>query len=149
MNNKKKARLVWTNEENELLKQIYSHSTNTELLELFPRFNNKQIRYKARSFKLEKLDDVKQKDKQYNIDRMIGDSAWTDEERKLMKENYELMGAQGMAKLLPHRTVAAISSESVRLGLNTKQEAIWQLKNLTVSDTDVFSIDVSFERVDR
>lgn len=139
----------WTEDEVEKLKQVYSHSTNEELLKLFPQFNMRQIRYKARSLKLEKLEDIKKKDLKQRVSKMLGDSEWTEEEERLLEENYNMLGSVGMIKLLPNRTQQAISSKAQKMGLTTEYEAIWEAKDVRISQDDVFSISVLFERVDR
>lgn len=137
----------WTDEEIDKLKQIYSHSTNEELEEIFPQFTMRQIRYKARNLGLEKLEDVKKKDNRQRISKMIGESAWTKEEEVIMEENYPILGSTGMLKLLPGRTQEAISSKAIKMGLSTTKEDVWRTKEATISKDDVFSISITFERV--
>lgn len=137
----------WTKEESERLKKVYSHSTNEELLEMFPRFTLRQIRNKARSLNLKKLDDIKQKDKEAHLAKMIGDREWTEEEENLLEEKYYILGAKGMTRYLPHRTQKAIAAKARKMGLTTEQGAVWKMTDVSISKDDVFSIDVSFERV--
>lgn len=139
----------WTEEEVELLKNIYSHSTNDDLIQIFPRFDLRKIRYKARSLGLEKLKDIKQKDKEANISKMLGESEWTDGEIKILTENYETMGGKGLTKLLPNRTRSSIVSKALKMGLSTEREASWVNTDMKFSANDIFSVKVTFERVDR
>lgn len=141
--------LVWTDEEVDLLKKVYADLSNKELLEMFPRFDIRRIRNKARRLGLEKTDEAKEKDKQERIEKLIGDSIWTDEEIRILKENYEVMGAKGLMKLLPNRTRMAIATKALKLGLITNQEAQWVNTDVKFSADDVFSIQVTFERIDR
>lgn len=137
----------WTKEETEKLKQVYSHSTNKELEEMFPRFTIRQIYMKARYMGLEKLKDVKEKDIEHKVSNMIKDREWSEEEERLLEENYKILGSTGMKKLLPNRTREAISSKALKMGLSTTKEHIWMAKDVSISKDDVFSINVTFERV--
>jgi hypothetical protein len=139
----------WSTEETELLNEVYSHSTNEELLQLFPRFDLRKIGYKARSLGLEKLDDVQEKDKEEKLSKMLGDSEWTDDEVKILLDNYETMGGKGLIKLLPNRTKLSITSKASKMGLSTEKEAIWVNTDVKFSSEDIFSIQVTFERIDR
>ncbi|MBL4951124.1 hypothetical protein JK635_02565 [Neobacillus sp. YIM B02564] len=147
---KENSKMVrWNDEEIELLKKVYKHSTNDELLQLFPRFDLRRIRYKARTLGLEKSNDIKNKDKEEQVSKMLGDSEWTDEEVKILIENYELMGGKGLTKLLPNRTRLSITSKASKMGLTTEREARWVNTGVKFSNEDIFSIQVTFERVDR
>jgi hypothetical protein len=147
---KENAKMVrWNDEETELLKSVYSHSTNEELLGLFPRFDLRRIGYKARNLGLEKLEDIKEKDKEEQISKMLGDTEWTNDEVEILLENYETMGGKGLTKLLPNRTKLSITSKASKMGLSTEREAIWVNTDIKFSSEDVFSIQVTFERIDR
>jgi hypothetical protein len=147
---KENSKMVrWSNEETELLKEVYPHSTNEELLKLFPRFDLRRIGYKARNLDLEKLEDVKEKDKEEQLSKMLGDSEWSDDEVKILLENYEMMGGKGLTKLLPNRTKLSITSKASKMGLSTEKEATWVNTDVKFSSEDVFSIQVTFERIDR
>lgn len=93
--------LMWTDEENALLTQVYPTIKNTELPALFPKRSKQAIvTHATRDLQLRKID------------------TWTDLEIEILKQNFTELGVENIAKLLPNRTTAAINSKACHLGLS-------------------------------
>jgi len=137
----------WTSDEVALLKQLYPYNTNEFIQSKINRFSTKEIRRKANSLNLNKLDDVKALEKEQLQNKLHGERKWTDEEVDLLINNYEQLGSKGMVKLLTNRTSTMISSKAAKLGLKTDQEARWKAVDSSVNDD--FSVEIVFERIDR
>lgn len=96
--------LMWTDEENALLIKIYPTIKNTELPALFPKRSKLAIvTHATRDLQLRKI------------------GSWTTTELELLKQNFAELGIEGIASILPDRTIDAIRSKAYHLGLSYTQ----------------------------
>ena len=96
--------LMWTDEENALLTKVYPTIKNTELPTLFPKRSRSAIvTHATRDLQLRKI------------------GVWTEAEIKILKQNFAKLGIDGIAPLLPNRTIDAIRSKADHLGLSYVQ----------------------------
>ena len=140
-------RANWSKEETELLKRIYSVKTSNELAEYFPQYNNTQILRKAKQLGLKKKSEVAKQSRLQNSIIQRND-LWSDEEKKMVLENYELLGAKGVKELLSNnRTEEQIKKIAYRLGLNRKNSSVWEKTEMKCDNNEqYFTISVTYKK---
>lgn len=93
----------WTEEEIEILTQMYGKVNNEVLYEKFAhRHTIKAIKSKAQKMNL------------------TSNPFWTEEEKKIVQENYSVKDIHELQKLLPNKTEFAIRGMSKKLSLKSK-----------------------------
>lgn len=139
-------RANWSKEETELLKKVYSIKTANELAEYFPQYTNTQILRKAKQLGLRKKPEVVKQSRLQNslIQRQ---DLWTDEEKRVVLENYEAYGAKGVMEMLGgKRSEEQIKKLAYRLGLNRKQKSVvWELSDINFPEEQIFSIEITYK----
>lgn len=135
----------WSKKETEELKEIYSTTTNDDLIKIFSDFNLSEIRRKARSLKLEKTKETELKDTESKIKKSLGESIWSNKEEQILIDNYPQFGLNKVSELLPHRTKEAIKTKVIRLGLK-RDDSYWEITDLKYKKDNVFSINITYER---
>lgn len=96
--------LMWTDEENALLTKVYPTIENAELPALFPKRSKQAIvTHATRDLQLRKID------------------MWDETEIEILKQYFAELGIDGVAKLLPNRTIGAVNSKARHLGLSYTQ----------------------------
>ncbi|WP_137743431.1 hypothetical protein [Robertmurraya siralis] len=141
-------RANWSEEETQLLKRIYSVKTASELSEYFPKYSNTQILRKAKQLGLKKKAEVAKQSRLQNSIIKRND-LWSDDEKKIVLENYEKIGARGVKKLLgDNRTEEQIKKIAYRLGLNREQKSIqWSAEDISQVEDKIFSIEITYKGV--
>lgn len=139
-------RANWSKEETELLRQIYSVKTSKELAEFFPKYNNTQVLRKAKQLGLKKKPEVATKSRLENSIIQRND-LWSDDEKRIVIENYEKLGAKGVQRLLNnHRSEEMIKKMAYRLGLSREQKTVmWEQTEININDNQIFSIEVVYK----
>lgn len=139
-------RANWSNEEVDLLKKIYSLKTSKELAEFFPQYSNTQILRKAKQLNLKKKPEVVKKSRLENSIIQRND-LWSDEEKKVVLENYEKLGARGVKEILNnHRSEEQIKKIAYRMGLNREQKTtVWEQTEINLNEDKLFSIEVVYK----
>ncbi|MCA1027080.1 hypothetical protein LCM23_13340 [Cytobacillus kochii] len=139
-------RANWSLEETELLKKIYHIKTSNELQEFFPQYTNTQILRKAKQLGIKKRPEVAKQSRLSNSIIQRND-LWSDEEKKIVLENYEKMGAKGVKELLNnHRSEEQIKKTAYRLGLRREQTTtIWELTEINVNREKLFTVEVVYK----
>ncbi|TDX49119.1 SANT/Myb-like DNA-binding domain-containing protein [Orenia marismortui] len=107
-------RNVWSKEEQEKLIELYPKSTWEKIERAFPNRTNRSIRAKARRL------GIKREVSYYKCSPKPTNRSgqWSDEEIKLLKENYMEASKENILKMLPKRTWKAISSKAFDLKLS-------------------------------
>jgi hypothetical protein len=139
-------RASWSEEETTLLKRVYSVKTSKELAEFFPQYNNTQILRKAKQLGLKKKPEVAKQSRLQNSIIQRND-LWSDEEKKIVMDNYEKLGAKGVQELLPtERSEEVIKKVAYRLGLSREQKTVmWEQTEIKVKEDKMFSIEVVYK----
>lgn len=101
--------IEWTEEEIELLREKYSTSTKQELLKLFPHRSWKSISGKAERMKLKKIGKLKR-------------NYWSDEEIKILRENYSNKPKEELLKLIPDKNWRQIQDKASEIGVRKYKE---------------------------
>lgn len=138
-----KAR-VWSLEDAEKLKTVYSNHTQEQLAEMFPQYTNNQIRRKAQMMGIKKSPELAKHTRLKNSMANRKD-IWPDEEKKIVIDLYPTKGWEGVQELLPHRTQEMIKKVANRMGLNRLDtNTMWEQTEIIVDDEDIFSITVKY-----
>lgn len=101
--------IEWTEEEIELLREKYSTSTKQELLKLFSHRSWKSISSKAERMKLKKIGKLKR-------------NYWSDEEIKILRENYSNKPKEELLKLIPDKNWRQIQDKASEIGVRKYKE---------------------------
>ncbi|QKY69685.1 hypothetical protein [Lentibacillus sp. CBA3610] len=139
----------WTNDEKDKLIEVYETTTNEELEQIFDRFKPNEIRRKARSLGLEKNGETKKLDDENRMSKVLGESRWSKEEEKILIDKYPTTGINGVKDLLPKKSISSIRTKVIRLGLKKEVGETWENKGMEFSNSDVFTITATYERVDK
>lgn len=111
----------WSTEEIQLLREKYSSSSKSELLDLFPHRNELSIINKARNLKLKKSPNSIRRSRM----DIQNDTFWTSIEDNILIEYYYDEDFNFVQKLLPKRTSAAIKVRAIKLGLMKSKKVAW------------------------
>jgi hypothetical protein len=103
---------LFTYNDDELLKELYSSRTNKELVQIFNgQYSSKQIKWRAKSLKLHKDSETTDRARQQKS------GAWEAWEEGLMKRHYAKDGLQYISKIITERSLASIKAKAGRMGL--------------------------------
>ncbi|MEK4922406.1 hypothetical protein MKX78_10840 [Cytobacillus sp. FSL R5-0569] len=140
-------RANWSLEETELLKKIYHIKTSNELQEFFPQYTNTQILRKAKRLGLKKSPAVAKQSRLSNSIIQRND-LWSDEEKRIVLENYEQLGAKGVKELLNnHRSEEQIKKTAYRLGVRREQKTtIWEQTEINIYQERFLSVEFVYKR---
>ena len=145
------TRAMWTNEEIELLKNVYSFKTANQLREIFPQYTREQVYRKAKQLKLKKDELVA---KQSRVENAIiqRQDLWTDDEIRILYEFYPEFGAEGVRlefqkQLNKDRLESAIVTKANHLHLTRSQKNIlnWTIEDVKFETSDSFSVTLTFK----
>lgn len=127
----------WTEEEKELLKEIYPYNTKEYIMSYFPDRTWKAINGAANRYKIRK---------ENAVDR------WTREEENLLISHYETSTTEELLKMFPNRDISGICHKSSRLGLrkyekHKDERTIWttDIARKVVEDAGYKYIDTYIE----
>lgn len=139
-------RAIWSKEESELLKKVYSLKTSKQLSEIFPQYTNTQILRKAKQLGLKK-DPLVAKQSRLENSIIQRQDLWTDEEINILLEYYPKEGALGVQERLPkHRELSAIVHQANRRHLTREQkDLIWKMDNYSVDTEEGFAVTIKYK----
>ncbi len=118
----------YTSEDIEFLKKYYPIGDWNKIYERFPKLTNTAI-YKKMQKSGIKSDNLHRKTFNNSITRRN----WTEEEKKIVFENYENIEMKELLLLLPDRSVSSINSFARRHNLisyNYKNRIIWKIEEI-------------------
>lgn len=109
------SRKIFSDKDDEILKECYGRLTNSELVELFrSTYSKDQIKWRAKALKLSK--DTQTLDRAQASKKGL----WQEWEMDILKKHYPNTGANGCAQFLPDRSEVNIQSKAMRMGLKVK-----------------------------
>jgi 5-methylcytosine-specific restriction endonuclease McrA len=107
---------IFSEADDEVLKEFYASKTNKELVELFNgQFSANQIKYRANALGLRKTKETKT--------RARVAKGWELWEIEVVRRHYHQEGTKGCQEYLPHRSLNAIRYKAKRMGLILSEES--------------------------
>lgn len=139
-------RAKWTEEETSLFKKYYPIRTSDELAEMFPNYTWKQMKGKASRMGLKKMPEVAIESRIRN-GLYKKEDLWTDEEVKILYENYPTKGSKGVQEALPrYRNLNSIRRKAEALGVKKSYNGShWDMVDMDVHE-DSLSVTVRFKK---
>lgn len=110
---------LWTNEQQQILKEYYPTSEWEILLDKLKPFDKDGIIHKASDL---------------NIKRLVN-SEWSNNEVNILNNNYGKISSKKLQELLPYRSVEAINTKACKLGLESRIK--W-------SDEDILKLMIEY-----
>lgn len=136
----------WSVEETELFKKMYPIRTANQMAEIFPQYTWRQMHTKARVLGVTKLKEVATQSRRDNTE-INRDELWTDEEKRILIENYPEKGGKYVYELLnKKRSVDNIKKVANRMGIKRKQvKLVWELTDIEVNKKQKNSMTVTYK----
>lgn len=145
------TRAMWTNDEIELLKKVYSLKTANQLREIFPQYTREQVYRKAKHLKLKK-DELVAKQSRVENSIIQRQDLWEDEEIKILLEVYPEFGAEGVRLKIKEvlgkeRGESAIIHQANRRHLTRVQKNVlnWTMEDFDFEVGDSISIKLKYK----
>jgi len=139
-------RARWTEEETALFQKYYPIRTSDELAEIFPNYTWEQMKGKASRMGLKKKPEVAIESRIRN-GLYKKEDLWTDEEVKILFENYPDKGSKGVQEALPrHRNINSIRRKAESLGVRKNYNgSFWDMIDMDVHEQSL-SVTVKFKK---
>lgn len=137
----------WTEQEVQLLKEMYEIAPKQELLKLFKGRSWQSIRGKAQSLGLKRNEDaIRQSQILGNKNR---ENLWSDEEIEIVKQYYAIGGSKLVKEKIPRRSREAIVRLANKLGLKVEnREVEWRREEVDyVDDGSRRTVVVTYTRI--
>lgn len=145
------SRAMWSFEEEELLKKVYSLKTANQLREIFPQYTREQVYRKAKKLGLKK-DELVSKQSRVENSIIQRQDLWEEEEIKILLEYYPKYGEKKVRKIIKeelgkNRNESAIIRQANRRNLCREQKNVltWVVEEVSPNIENGFSVKIKYK----
>ena len=109
----------WTKGEDQILRDLYPHCTNEEIMEKLPHRTRGAVQNRAHNLGTRKTAETRQRIRHEGVLKRA--DLWTESEDKILREHYIMASPERLMSLLPNRTLIALRARAEELEIRKQQ----------------------------